>query len=96
MGWIMNNRLAAVSILGNVALLAGFLWMRARHEGELRDVALAAMRGDEVHVMLHTRSLAALESADPKQAAATAELLRPLVAAGKQNLEARQRLGLGR
>jgi hypothetical protein len=96
MSSIMMKRLIAASILGNVAMLALLLWMRARHEGELRDVAMAAMRGDEIHVELHARSLAALESADPKEAAATADLLRPVVAAGKQNVEARQRLGLGR
>jgi hypothetical protein len=70
--------------------------MRAEYQGELRDLAQAAMRGDEMHLRLHASSLAALESADPQEAMATASILRTLIAAGEENLKAHQRAGLGK
>lgn len=92
----MKNRLTTVSIVGNVALLGGLLWMRTEREAEVRNVSLAAMRGDELHLQLHARSLAALESADTADVAATAAMLRAIISAGEANIELRQRLGLGR
>ena len=44
----MKNKLSTVSIVGNIALLAGLLWMRTDHEAELREIAEACMRGDEL------------------------------------------------
>lgn len=92
----MKKQLTAISIIGNVALLAALLWMRAGYEGKLRAVSDAAIHGDEVHMRLHASSLAALESSDPKEATTTATMLRAILAAGDLNTESRQRAGLGK
>lgn len=92
----MKKKLLAVSIVGNIALVAALLWMRNEHQLELREVARAAMRGDEIHLQLHAASLAAMESADPAQIESTEGTLRSLIAVGEQNIEARQRAGFGR
>jgi hypothetical protein len=91
----MKTPIIAASLVVNVALLAGLLWMRAEHQGELRDVSLAAMRGDEIHLQLHAASLAAIESPGSEKAVATADMLRTVLAAGEKNIAARQRAGLG-
>ena len=91
----MKTQIVAASIVVNVALLGVLLWMRAEHQGELREVALAAMRGDEIHLELHAASLAAIESPGSENALATAGMLRTVLAAGEQNIEARRRAGLG-
>ena len=90
----MKNKLSAVSIVGNIALLAGLLWMRSDHEAELREVHLACMRGDEIHLDLHAMSLKALTSSDPEEVAATMDILRQLIATGEINKKARRRAGL--
>ena len=92
----MKRQITALSLVGNVALVAGLLWLRADHQGELREMALAAMRGDEMHLRLHATSLAAIESPDSEEATAAAGILRKIIAAGEKNIEARQRAGLGR
>ena len=92
----MKKQLAALSIIGNIALIVGLLWVRAEHRDDLRALALAAMHGDEVHLAVHALSLAALESGDPEETKATADILRKLVAAGDRNIEARDRAGLER
>lgn len=89
----MKTQIVAASLVVNVALLASLLWMRAEHQGELREVALAEMRGDEIHLRLHEASLAAIESPGSEKAVATADMLRTVLAAGEKNIEARQRAG---
>jgi len=90
----MTKQVTLLSVVGNVALLAVLVWMRAAHQVQLREVAKAAMQGDETHIKLHEASLAALESADPKTATATIGMLRTVIAAGEVNIESRKRAGL--
>jgi hypothetical protein len=92
----MKTQIVAASIVVDVALFAALLWMRAEHQGELREVALAAMRGDEIHLELHAASLAALASPGSEKSVATADMLRTVLAAGGKNIEARHRAGLGK
>jgi hypothetical protein len=92
----MKKQLTALSIIGNIALTGGLLWMRAEHQDDLRALALAAMHGDEIHLAVHARSLAALEADDPEETKAFTDILRKLVAGGERNIEARDRAGLKR
>lgn len=91
----MKRPLTAVSLVGNIALVAGLLWLRADHQGELREMALIAMRGDELHLQLHASSLAAIEAPDSEEAIAAADMLRHIIAVGEINIEARRSAGLG-
>ncbi len=92
----MKRRLTTASLIGNVALLASLLWLRSKGAEEVRTVALAAMRGDELHLQLHAASLAAIESPGSPEAISTADMLRAIIAAGEVNSDARQLAGLGR
>lgn len=90
----MKKKLLAVSLVGNVALLAGLLWARAEHEAEMRDYTQSMMSADEQYLGLLARSLEAIESAEPDEARATADLLRVFVEGGNRNIEARREAGL--
>jgi len=88
-------RLQAFSLLGNAVLLATLFWSRAEHNSSLRDLTLAAMRGDEAHLRIHAVSLAELEALDRDGESEHVLLLRQLTAAGEENIKLRQQLGLG-
>jgi len=85
------KKLTVLSIVANIALLAGLLWSRA----ETREMGRIAMRADESHLRLHAASLAAIESPESEEAAMMADALRKLIAVGEENIKLRRQLGLG-
>ena len=91
----MRKQLTTVSMVVNVLLIAGLIWMYSNSEAHTREVGLAAMRGDEIHLRIHARSLASLESDDLELVESTVEVLRKVIAAGEADIEARRRAGLG-
>lgn len=90
----MKRKILAFSLIGNVALAALLVWTRTAHTSEYNELARAAMRGDELHIRLHAKSLAALE--DAVDVPETREALRLIVATGEANIADRERVGLGR
>jgi hypothetical protein len=92
----MKVKLAAVSVAINVVLLVVVEWVLAENKAELSKLRTAMTAADEIQIHLLDRALVALQSTDPEQARATADLLRPIVENGQRNIEARREAGLTR
>jgi len=90
----MKKKWIGLSLLGHLALLAVIFWMLAEHHRDLMQAIKISMRGDEKHIQLHARSLAALESQDPDQVEEALTVLRLLVPAGLKNIEQRKQSGI--
>ena len=91
----MKQHLLRISVAANVVLVAALLWMQGAHQDELSSLGNIAMRGDEIHLALHAKSLAALNSEDPDEVEETISWLRILISVGERNQAGREAAGLG-
>ena len=92
---IVNKQIVAVSLALNVFLLVVLLWVRAEHQKSLLEMFDGARRGDELHMQLHVKSLAALESGEVEQVEETAAVLRKVVEGMQAGAETRRALRIG-
>jgi hypothetical protein len=79
------KKLLALSFVVNVVFVGSLWWMHRAQERDLWRLAEIAARGDETHIKIHGKSLAALESDDPVEVEEVKTLLRHLVQAGERN-----------
>ena len=80
-----------LSVAINVGLVVTLYVLHVAHRAELACVVDTAVRGDERHLSVHARSLAALESGGAQPEDNLLEVLRTIVSAGKQNEDLRAR-----
>ena len=92
----MKKKLLVVSLVVNVALLAGLLFARADYEEDLNAYTRTMMNADEQYIGLLNMSLSAIDSSESEDATVTADLLRKFLVTANINSEARRRAGLVR
>jgi len=86
------KKLLVLSVVLNVLLAGGLLWLHRSQEEDLLRFYEMAWDGDRRHVELHARSLSALESGDAAEIEEVEVVLRAIVRAGESNEELREAL----
>lgn len=89
----MKSKLLPIALAGNVALLTGLLWVWIDWTTETRELMRGMVGAETQYQAILAQSLAAIESGDSTEAAATADMLRSFLSVGEANAEARRLAG---